>query len=386
MYDVFSSYEDNYKQGPKAEFLSERSFSKINYLTKPKYSFLGIPLHIPFGVPAGPLLNAAYVKVALDAGFCLPVYKTVRSCYWPAHNLPNILHIQSDKKALFANDNSNVIGKTFKNSEYFNSPLSISNSFGVPSQKPEVWQNDFHELAPFAKCSGKHVVLSFQGSHKQNSQSQNSNDDFLEDIFQIATMATDSVRLSGFRFLEINLSCPNENATPLFKDVLRTIKIIKLVNKVIIESKANIKLIIKIGVLCAEDVKRLISETVGMLHAISAINTVAANIKTSSGNVALGSGVLSGGVCGSLILEQGLTMVSLLAETRTKLGILNDQLGIIGAGGVFTAREFHSYIAAGADVVQVATGMMWNLGLASEIADSLRVPYQKIVEIETHDS
>ena len=118
-----------------------------------------------------------------------------------------------------------------------------------------------------------------------------------------------------------------------------------------------------------------------MLHAISAINTVSANIRNINGKIALGSGSLSGGVCGSLIFDQGISMVSSLAETRSKLGIRSNQLGIIGVGGVVSIKEFQSYLSAGADLVQAATGMMWNLNLASEVADFLQVPYEKSEEI-----
>ena len=48
---------------------------------------------VPLGIAAGPLLNGRYVKAALDKGFDLPVYKTVRTRRYPAHAWPNVLAV-----------------------------------------------------------------------------------------------------------------------------------------------------------------------------------------------------------------------------------------------------------------------------------------------------
>src|SRR5438552_3013276 len=121
MYDANQSYLKNYQDGPNPKFVAGRRFPKIQYRGEPQFNFLGAPLFIPFGVPAGPLLNASFVQVALNAGFCLPTYKTVRSCAWPSHPWPNVLKIESK--------NGHVVGHPFSQNDYKQKNLSISNSF-----------------------------------------------------------------------------------------------------------------------------------------------------------------------------------------------------------------------------------------------------------------
>ena len=380
MYNASASYEENYKNGPDPKYLKEGKFPFVKYTKKPRYEFLGVPLHIPFGVAAGPLLNASYVKAALNAGFCLPVYKTVRSREWECNKWPNVLSINSNQKSIFSNDQNDVIGTPFQDKDYFSKSISISNSFGVPSQAPEVWKKDFLTLNE-KQTLGYGVVLSFQGSREEMSSSKETKEAFYFDIQKTIRLALDCIKNSPSSILEINLSCPNEVHSPLYKDLPSALKAIQYAHQVLNEEKSDVKLVAKIGALSPEETMKFVSETAGMLHAISAINTVSANIRNINGKIALGSGSLSGGVCGSLIFDQGISMVSSLAETRSKLGIRSNQLGIIGVGGVVSIKEFQSYLSAGADLVQAATGMMWNLNLASEVADFLQVPYEKSEEI-----
>lgn len=384
MYNTSRSYEENYFNGPDSNCLIEKKFPKLKYTDKPRYEFLGIPLHLPLGVAAGPLLNSSYVKVAIDAGFCLPVYKTVRSRAWKSNQMPNILSIVSGQKSLFANNNCEVTGILLQKEDYFKKMKSISNSFGVPSQAVQVWQKDFQSLSNFKNQNGFHICLSFQGTRDDNLNSKDAKKAFYKDIENTVKLAAECVSICGFSIIEMNLSCPNEDNAPLYKDIPSAIEAIKCAHRVLSEYNGNIKLVAKLGVLNSEETMQFLSECARVLDAISAINTISANIRTPDGRIALGSGSLTGGVCGSLIYEQGIAMTSLLAETREKLGIKNTELSIIGVGGVTSANEFQAYLSAGADIVQVATGMMWNLNLAAEIANSLRVPY---VELEAfHDS
>ncbi len=381
MYNSSASYEENYANGPDAKFLIGREFPIIKYTEKPAYEFLGIPLHIPFGVAAGPLLNASYVKAVLNAGFSMPVYKTVRSRAWECNKWPNILSISSKHQSLFSDKNNEVIGVPFQKEDYLSRRRSISNSFGVPSKTVDIWKKDFQSLAPYIKNLGSHVVLSFQGSRDDKLTAKETKEAFYKDIENTVKLVSECLNTTGFSIMEINLSCPNEVYAPLYKDLPSAIEAVKCARRVLTEQSSNIKLVAKIGVLTPEETNQFLSETAGVLDAFSAINTVSANIRTLNGRIALGSGSLSGGVCGSLIFEQGLSMVSLLAETRVKLGIKKNEFGIIGVGGVVSAKEFQSYLSAGADVVHAATGMMWNLDLASEIANSLHVPFEKRLEV-----
>ena len=87
-YDVSRSYEDNYEQGPFgafAEALKDGNGADAAGTTSEGASegalatFLGQPVNLPFGIPAGPLLNSRFTTAAFHMGFDLATYKTVRS-------------------------------------------------------------------------------------------------------------------------------------------------------------------------------------------------------------------------------------------------------------------------------------------------------------------
>ncbi len=370
MYDANRSYDENYQNGPNHNFVKDHRFPQVKFKSFPQFNFLGIPLHIPFGVPAGPLLNAAFVQTALDAGFCLPTYKTVRSQSWPCHPWPNVLkiNVEANEQIYSTGPIPTVCAKQFSATDYKQSEISISNSFGVPSKTPQIWEEDFQKLAHNKSEVGKHVALSFQGSTGKK--------DLLEDLENISEMALNAVSKSGFSLLEINLSCPNEANEPIYKKLKESVKVLKRVHSHLNGHK-NIKLIAKIGALDFESTYAFLSETSPYLNAISAINTVSANILNNKRQIILGSHTKTGGVCGSAILKQGLMMCEQLSESREKCGLKKADFGIIGVGGVSTAQHFKHYLDAGADVIQAATGMMWNLDLAKEIAQLLKVDFEE---------
>ena len=93
IYDPARSYEENFEHGPFGLFASGEIFDQDE---PPAEQFSGFPVHLPFGIPAGPLLNSKFVNAALDAGFDLPVYKTVRTRRYASHPWPNVLPVQHE--------------------------------------------------------------------------------------------------------------------------------------------------------------------------------------------------------------------------------------------------------------------------------------------------
>jgi len=85
-YNPGLSYQANYDAGPFGLFAQEPADPAPAPVTDPlrpgglaPEQFLGAPLALPFGIPAGPLLNAAFVAAAFRWGYDLCHYKTVRS-------------------------------------------------------------------------------------------------------------------------------------------------------------------------------------------------------------------------------------------------------------------------------------------------------------------
>ena len=115
--------------------------------------------------------------------------------------------------------------------------------------------------------------------------------------------------------------------------------------------------------------EQIVSDVAPHLNAISVINTISAPVVDANGEQALpGPNRLKSGVCGASIKWAGLDMVKRLDEFRKTSGLSYE---IIGVGGVMSVDDFNEYRSAGADVVQSATGAMWNPNLAAEIKASL---------------
>lgn len=368
MYDIGKSYEENYLRGPHPDFLKGRQFPKIQFTGQPQYEFLGEKFFLPFGVPAGPLLNSKYINVSLDAGFCFPIYKTVRWEFYPCHPFPNIVNIRSEKKQLNPSGHNQVLGIPITTKDLISPELSISNSFGVPSQNFKTWQKDF--LHCRQQQNGKSVGLSFQGTHHSQGWEHWKND-----FLRTAAAVCEATEAAKTKLIEVNLSCPNEDAVPLFHDIKRCKDLLKNLSKVIQENQK--KIIVKMGVLSAENCHKWISEVGEFIDGVSLINTIPCEILDKHGNIILGSKSRTGGVCGNLIRTAGLRMVETMASVLEKNRIKKSELGLIGVGGIMTANHVQDYLNAGAHMTQSATGMMWNLHLAANVADLLGVPYQQ---------
>jgi dihydroorotate dehydrogenase (NAD+) catalytic subunit len=342
-YDPAKSYLDNFEYGPFGLFTD--TFPNFQ-ISKPKHQFLGHPVFAPFGIPAGPLINGKFVKAALDKGFDIPVYKTVRTHRYVCHPWPNVLAVKvegdlSPDRTLIANHD-------------YAEPLSITNSFGVPSFDPEFWQPDMAMAAAYAR-PGQVVVGSFQGTLPENGSVAA----YLEDFVLGARL----VKETGVKIIEVNLSCPNEGtANLLCFDVQRSRQVVEAIKDAI----GNVPLVIKMAYYKDDDrLKEFLREVGSTVDGISAINTISAEIRDEDGKQALpGEGRLRSGVCGSAVKWAGIAMASRLARFREELGM---KFAIIGVGGAGSAAAFDEYRRAGADAVMSATAAMWNPRLAEEI-------------------
>ena len=349
-YDPAKSYEENFQDGPFGVFANKEILESKN--TK-QYDFFGFKINSPFGIPAGPLINGNFVKGALDKGFDIVTYKTVRSSKYPCHPWPNVLSVKIDGDLTLEKAGQKLVAD--KN---YNEPLSITNSFGVPSSSPEFWQKDLSDAVKYAQ-DGQMVVGAFQGTKKEGQ----SVDDYINDYRVTAKLLKDT----GVKVVEVNLSCPNEGTNNLLcYDTERSVKVAQAIKEII----GDIPLIIKIGYFKDENVFADFIKKIGsIVQGISAINTIAAEVVDENDNQALpGEGRSRSGVCGASIKWAGLDMVSKLKKLREEL---NYTYTIIGVGGVMNVDDFIEYRNTGADIVMSATGAMWNPYLAKEIKERL---------------
>lgn len=354
-YDPEKTYEENFEKGPFGAFAGGKVHHGGNssVVGEPRHDFLGQKVYLPFGIPAGPLLNANFCQGAFEKGFDLCVYKTVRSSAFPCHPFPNVLAVKIEGDLTPEKTQNKLIAN-----HNYSEPISITNSFGVPSKDPSVWQEDVKKAIASAG-KGQILVLSFMGTVWENQTPE----EFIADYVLAAKLAKET----GAKILETNLSCPNIGNEGL---VCYNLDMTERVCRAIREEIGDTPLILKVGYYKNdEDIKRLAQITGKYAQAISVINTIQAEIADEKGRQALpGKNRSRSGVCGASIKWAGLEMVQKLKKIREKFSYA---YAIIGVGGVMNPADFDEYRKAGADAVMSATGAMWNPYLAQEIKERL---------------
>ena len=353
-YDPKKTYDDNFDEGPTktgGEVI-------INDVGEPSFSFLGKKIYSPFGVPAGPLLNSDYIKYGFENGFDVLCYKTQRSVPFSCNEFPNVLYLDVDGDLTLEKATTPQLG--LLDTDKSEKDLSITNSFGNPSRGPEFWVEDLRKALTY-QGKGQLVIMSVVGTIKDGF----SEEDYWNDFAEAARLAAST----GVEAIEVNLSCPNvATEGVLCYNYDAVVGICKRVKDKI----GDTPLIAKFGYFSEGQqslLEKIIEDTSPYLAGVSVINTISAPVVNEDGEQALpGPNRLNSGVCGASIKWAGLDMVTRLDEIRKKLNLKYE---IIGVGGVMTADDFKNYRDAGADLVQSATGAMWNPSLAKEIKETL---------------
>ncbi len=353
-FDPNKTYDENYNFGPFGSFSNNEIFEQKG---EPEIDFLGQKVYVPFGIPAGPLLNSKFCKSAFEKGFDISVYKTVRSSDFPCHPFPNVLSVKIEGDLTL----EKASGKLVASDDYDVSNISITNSFGVPSREVSIWQEDVQKAISYAG-KGQVLVLGFMGTVRENQTEE----EFISDWVKVCKLAKET----GAKIYEANLSCPNIGNEGL---VCYNLDMTEKVCIAIRKELGDLPLILKVGYYKNDDdIKRLLEIGSKYANAISSINTIAAEIVDKDGHQALPGGPnrLKSGVCGASIKWAGLDMVRRLKQYSKEL---NKNVKIIGVGGVINPADYFEYLNAGADAVMSATGAMWNPELAQEIKSDPRL-------------
>jgi dihydroorotate dehydrogenase (NAD+) catalytic subunit len=350
-YDNTLSYEDNFEKGPPLLQLANTP-KKRNIAKKQK--FLGFDVNIPFGIPAGPLLTSEHVKTAFEFGFDVNMYKTQRSTTFPVNAFPNVLFVDVDGDLTIEKAKKPLVGRTTtdKNEKDF----TITNSFGNPSKGPDFWQEDMKKAISF-QGDGQLLIASVVGTIKEGF----SPDDYYNDFAYTAELA----HQTGVKVIEVNLSCPNVASEGV---LCYNADADEVICRKIKEKIGNTPLLAKLGYFGEDQealLQKVIERTSPFVAGYAAINTIPAPVVDERGQQALpGPNRLMSGICGAGVRWAGLDMVVHLSLLRDKL---HKDFAIVGVGGVMTPDDYQKYIDAGADLVQSATGAMWNPDLAFEI-------------------
>lgn len=341
VYDIQKTYTQNVQDGPVFEGkLPDRSWPDESKWI----DFLGYKIASPLGVPAGPLLTSCWIALAARLGFDVLTYKTIRSHQHASHPLPNVIFL--DPSSL---GKDSIVQA--EDSPSFMKDLSITNSFGNPSQSPSFLLKDIAKARTSIR-KGQLLIVSVFGS---TDKSPNLKHDFV----QTGHLAKEG----GAQVIEANFSCPNVSSKggSLFADAEQAYEVASSLAKAV----APLPLMIKLGRFAdVELMKRvLIALAKAKVRAVCGINTLSMRILDREGLPALGAQRETGGVCGSLIRHEALEFV------RNARRVIDEEkldLELAGCGGIVEASHFNEFLEAGAQVAMSATGMMWNPYLANE--------------------
>lgn len=348
-YDIDRSYEENYQEGPWVSGLPP-----VMPCVVPSQSFLGYTVNSCVGIPAGPLLNARWILAYARMGFDLLVYKTVRTQACLSHPPPNcvFLDVARPLETTELDRPLRVAAQAPQSIEQ----VSITNSFGMPSRDPALWQADV-ALAKAGLTAGKMLIVSVVGT----SGKENCVDALVEDYSRVAEMAVDA----GAHAVELNLSCPNviTKEGGVFCDPGLSSVISKAARKVV----GSVPLIIKIGYIDSPlRLEQVVVANAPYVHAISSINTLSFEVLSQTGAQAL-PGRTQSGVCGAAIrtvaMKQTRQIVALVQKHKY-------DCAVVGVGGVMTPRHILEYFDTGADAVMSATGAMWDPLLCHKYKES----------------
>ncbi|RLA90679.1 MAG: dihydroorotate dehydrogenase [Deltaproteobacteria bacterium] len=344
VYNIRCSYEENLAKGPNLA-LEDLPFTLVG---QPRYEFWGKKLNSRLGIPAGLLLDSRWVRLYARLGFDILAYKTVRTRPQPSLPHPNCLLVAAALPC-----SPKAIPESLTVSQRYRpvTEISMTNSLGMPSQTPEVWQPDLvrskESLLP-----GQMLIVSVVGTAEDNQPAR-----FIQDFVRAAALAAEA----GAEVIELNFSCPN--APVAEGQIYEAPEFAGQITKAVRQQVKELPLLIKIGYL-AEDhrLARLLAAVRDDINGIVAINSLKLIVLDQQGRQALpGAGRSQSGVSGYALKELARDFIRRLVELKQKERY---DFKILAAGGILTPGDFEDFLNLGAEAALTCTGAMWDPYLA----------------------
>lgn len=207
------------------------------------------------------------------------------------------------------------------------------NSFGMPNGGLEFYRTNLPEMIEIAHKAGKKFALSVAGFSTA-------------EYVSLAKLAEES----KVDLLELNFGCPNVSIDGKQKpivsfDPVSLDEIIQAVSEV-----TEVPLMIKVSPYSNPAELARVAEVINVSGKVSAVvtaNTFPNGYQTEQGEPVIASKF--GGVSGSAMLPIS------LGQVRQFRNSLNDDIVVVGVGGVEIAEDARQYFDAGAGMVQCAT-------------------------------
>jgi dihydroorotate dehydrogenase len=313
-------------------------------------TFLGISLTSPFGASASILTsNSLRVRFLAHAGCDVITFKTIRSKSCDPHPVQNILYCTTgetiDPERKMQTTRTVAISR-----KGFDPKRGMVNRFGMPCLQPSIVEQEF-QAAKRELRVGQLLILSVAGSAEKTDPRSVLIKDFRQAVVNAIKAEADVI--------ELNLSCPNCNGLEgeVYRDLELTLAICKQASSL---AKGK-RLLLKLGYMSREHLKRFINATSPYVHGYSLINSMPIKAmlrgQTDHETVPAFAG-LKCGLSGGPIFPCGLRSVEWAAATIRAEGMHN--IGLIGMGGVTEPAHVKMYLDAGADVVQSTTALYYD--------------------------
>lgn len=344
IYDIKETFEYNYEHGPG---LTTESLPFI-LVGKPKYELWGKKLNSRIGIPAGLLLNSRWVRLYARLGFDILTYKTVRTRPQPSLPHPNCLLVAAPKPWDWE-----AVPKVVRASKSYRPPteISLTNSLGMPSQAPAVWQSDIKTSKEWL-LPGQMLIVSVVCTAEDNRPAR-----FVEDFVHAAVLAAEA----GADAVELNFSCPN--APVAEGHVYEAPEFAGQITQAVRRQVKQLPLLIKVGYIADDHLlTQLLAAVSSDINGVVGINSLKLTVVDQQGKPALpGAGRSQSGVSGFALknLARDFTrrVVALKAKERY-------DFKIFAVGGVMTPDDFQYLLDLGADAALSCTGAMWDPYLA----------------------
>jgi dihydroorotate dehydrogenase len=351
-----------------------------------RWSLMGLDIGFPIGIPASVLTaNARWIDYYARQGFNVITYKTVRSRAKAALDYPNWVYLEDLDRPVDIEKGmpSQVTGDQ---GTFFADPdaFSTANSFGVPSEEPEVWKRDVARTISNLR-DGKLLIVSIMGTAEDPRLQEPAA--LAGDYAAVARHAVEA----GAPAIEINLSCPNtlasagKNKPPVCEDAALTEKIVHRVADELDRLSRGTRIVCKFSWMRREPLGELIGRFAERIHGVSGINTMAVPVTDRQGDPTFGERSVAG-VSGVGIRDFGRDFVRSVGSLRHEH---RWELALIGMGGVMNASDVRELLDAGADAVQTATAASHNptlpLAVSKESEGELSGVAQMLLGLLAHE-
>lgn len=326
------------------------------------WNVLGFDVGLPIGVPASPLTaNSRWIAFLAQAGFNVLTYKTVRTTRREPHPPPNWVFLDLPADEIELGEPIHGVGGIESWPKRRDS-FSTANSFGVPSQDPQDWQQDVL-AATKAVDNDQLLIVSVMGSPWVYQENQ-----LVEDYARAARMAEEA----GASAIELNLSCPNSIEGDGVTDRLichsasATRRVVEAVRDGLLN--ASTRVVAKLAWMPRAQLREVIQGVASIVDGIASINSMQGEVVTTTGEPTFGEDRRLAGISGVAVRRHALGQVKELVRLRADL---EAQFDVLGMGGVMSAADVLAFHGAGAAAVQTASAAFVDPSFAFDVTIEL---------------